>query len=960
MWFFGFLIMFLIHMGLAEELPTRPIIEELTIVSDLPKTQKISLQPLLKQKKGTVLDYVQIREDIQTLYLAGDFENIKAEYSPLENGNVHLRYVIKEAPVLNKIVFEGVPRGLQKTLRADPLLSLGSIFYIHEKKSDLERLLLRKAKIEGWGEPKILDIHVEREQALVTLFVKIQAAPIQKYDRIVSIGIPDTMKWIVQGELLLKGIWTGQRVSLNQISRAQEDIRARLVEKGWIQARVNLPIVPIGTNSYSLTIRVEAGPQHRFEVDKPIPKNRIMEILDIYPGDRITIDDKDRFVQKIQEWLYKNGIVDVRPEVDFLQTNDLIGVFIHIPKYKTQGFVSLEIEGVEQLDAQTIVDNVYREVPKLRPRLFEPGIFTKDSWEDALEIVEQLYLGQGFLDVKVRSGGIHSIEKDGKKSLYGKIIVQEGPQLKLTGVTFKGEDRRAMEGINVPQSGVYRPNLIKTLQTEVLSAHKEQGYLDVRIEEQKTIDKKNNQISFVFAIEKGTQAKLETLIIRGNRRTDGNLVRRFIPFTLGDTIRPSLMEQTRKNLYGLGTFQSVSIEPFATDNQYKSLILRVEERPSLFMTLAGGLTSDEGAQVRIVSGHRNLFGLAHKLNLVSQAGIGWNGEGWLLDRNSTDWRVSLRYDAPKLIRNSSFFAEVVIREQLQETNFRLYRSGLKAGASLEPNSRFRALVEYGVQRVDLDDYDPGLLVHGDPWIHLLEKNQNFRWASGGTLSVIWDGRDSPFSPKEGGFVSSGIYFQDGLLDTPPSVRVQNACTYNIDDKQLFRYKLGGDFGGGIMQGEQTLPFDQRFFIGGLSSLRGFARNQAGPLVYAKRPSFGFPNQISSFVEQSTLKDYPGQWIPVGGDLYWTGTAEMHFPLRFLGFPHISIIGFSDIGMLSFLDTTLQQIYIPTPAGIQYSAGMGLRWMTSVGPVAIDFGVNPNADPDKGESFIIPYFSFGNL
>jgi outer membrane protein assembly factor BamA len=177
---------------------------------------------------------------------------------------------------------------------------------------------------------------------------------------------------------------------------------------------------------------------------------------------------------------------------------------------------------------------------------------------------------------------------------------------------------------------------------------------------------------------------------------------------------------------------------------------------------------------------------------------------------------------------------------------------------------------------------------------------------------------------------------------------------------LFRYKFGGDIGGGLIQSETTLPFDQRFYLGGASSLRGFTRNQAGPMAYALRPDIDYPSSISSYIDMTALRDQPGQWIPVGGDVYWAGTAELHFPLRAFGYPHISVIGFTDVGRLSFWDSVLQETYRPTENGLQFSFGTGLRWTTSVGPIAIDLGINPNAVIERGESYVMPYFSFGNL
>ena len=117
-----------------------------------------------------------------------------------------------------------------------PPLSLGSIFYLESERKDLMSLLQRKAQAEGWGIPKILEIRGERVQSLVTLLIVLEPSPVQKYERINWVGIPKKIRWGAQRILWLNGIWNGQRISLNKLSKAQEDIRTLLVERGWIQA----------------------------------------------------------------------------------------------------------------------------------------------------------------------------------------------------------------------------------------------------------------------------------------------------------------------------------------------------------------------------------------------------------------------------------------------------------------------------------------------------------------------------------------------------------------------------------------------------------------------------------------------------------------------------------------------------------------------------------------------------
>ena len=75
-----------------------------------------------------------------------------------------------------------------------------------------------------------------------------------------------------------------------------------------------------------------------------------------------------------------------------------------------------------------------------------------------------------------------------------------------------------------------------------------------------------------------------------------------------------------------------------------------------------------------------------------------------------------------------------------------------------------------------------------------------------------------------------------------------------------------------------------------------------------------------------------------------------------------MIGFLDVGYLGFWNPELNNLYAPAPevSNIQLGTGLGIRWMTSVGPVAIDIGFNPRPVLARGEAYFTPYFSFGNL
>src|SRR5438874_339758 len=118
----------------------------------------------------------------------------------------------------------------------------------------------------------------------------------------------------------------------------------------------------------------------------------------------------------------------------------------------------------------------------------------------------------------------------------------------------------------------------------------------------------------------------------------------------------------------------------------------------------------------------------------------------------------------------------------------------------------------------------------------------------------------------------------------------------------------------------SLPIDERFFNGGSTSVRSFGERDLGP--------------------------HNRRGFPIGGEFYTIFNIEYTFPI----FGELQGAIFTDAGNL------LPDADNPGFNDMRYAIGAGLRYKLPVGPIRLDYGVNPDPRPD--EDFGAFHFSFG--
>jgi outer membrane protein insertion porin family len=183
-------------------------------------------------------------------------------------------------------------------------------------------------------------------------------------------------------------------------------------------------------------------------------------------------------------------------------------------------------------------------------------------------------------------------------------------------------------------------------------------------------------------------------------------------------------------------------------------------------------------------------------------------------------------------------------------------------------------------------------------------------------------RDNPFDPSSGSLHGITLKFASkAYLSESEFIKgtFQSSWFFLLKKRIVFAFSLKG--GAAYSFGEtDELPLIERFFLGGRTTVRGYGHDLLGPK--------GADN------------------TPTGGNVFALVNGEFRIPIR------------KGFGIVTFIDAG--NVWIRTndvDAGLKYTAGLGLRYATPVGPVRLDYGHKLNREQDESTGEF--HFSFGH-
>jgi len=565
-----------------------------------------------------------------------------------------------------------------------------------------------------------------------------------------------------------------------------------------------------------------------------------------------------------------------------------------------------------------------------------------------------LYRQSGYMNAVIDT----LVRREGR-DVYLKVRIYEGDPVRLARLEILGVDsildvRRLKHDVPLQEGDPFNRALFQASADTVVSRLKNLGYPYAEILRNYDVDVAALRAVATLEALPGSRMRVGQVLIAGAEKVDTGTLRRMLSVRAGDWFRQDQLYLTQRDLYGLGMFRSVNVvladtTPPPGDSTVR-VVVRVSEAPRHRIRAGAGYGSLDCFRVQSGWTAYDFLGGARSLDLtgqLSKLGVGVPANSGfkqnvchpLHDDPTSD---TANYNATLTLRQPAFLSPrhtasfAIFAERRSE--FKAYtRQAVGANLAVTFNARRDVPVTvgygYSVGRTTADPVvlcERFLLCNASDQAFLL----NTRPFGAITISGVRARVNSVLDPSAGSvmqvtLVHASRYVLSDTLYEFNRGELEVAKYYPLSRRSAFAWRIRG---GTILpqrlsllgQSTQFVPPDQRFYAGGPNSVRGYARNELGPRVYVT-------DSIIVQGTDTTLRNLRAS--PTGGNTVVTANLELRVPTPI--FPDRVRLGlFVDVGQVWERGDTLTAV-----SGLRVTPGLGLRFITPLGPVRLDAAYN---------------------
>jgi outer membrane protein assembly complex protein YaeT len=495
---------------------------------------------------------------------------------------------------------------------------------------------------------------------------------------------------------------------------------------------------------------------------------------------------------------------------------------------------------------------------------------------------------------------------DGGGDLRVVFLAHPGPRAVVKSVEIEGPPRpsagddRGPEELALRPGQPYRLRDVAASRDAFLAAWRRAGYLDAQVRPEVVLDEARGEASVVLAVTPGPRTIVEHVVLAGLGHTKAVTVEREMVLRPGEPFSFERVLESQRRLSGLGIFERVQVSELDPERQRRrDVVVSVQEAPRTSWSWGVGWSEQDRLRGSVELTRRNIGGLGRTASVFARGSF--RGSRFLLNLREP-WLFGRRLD--------SFLT--AFWEEERRSSFDYDRKGtiVQAGRTLDP--RTTLILRYLYQDTNVFNLKVP--------IEELDRQYWTYAVSGPSASVVFDTRDDPLEPRHGLFLGADLQLSLEALGGESYLRgfLQATSIRRLRTDLVFvlsaRLGLASTFG----ETAPLLPLPERFFAGGDYGPRGFPVDEVGP----------------RFVGTD------GEIYPTGGNALLLGGAEMRYNLT------------RSFQLASFLDTG--NVYLEARdlavSDLRWSAGVGLRYRTPIGPIRLDWGYVLDPQPgDPGRS-----------
>jgi len=637
----------------------------------------------------------------------------------------------------------------------------------------------------------------------------------------------------------------------------------------------------------------------------------------------------EKLTQELERVYFSQGKYGIRIKTEITELDqNRVDIDIEISEGRVALIKQINIIGNQKFDNETLLDELQLGVPGAFS-LLDSDEYSKPKLNADLETLRSYYLDRGYIKFSADSTQV-SITPD-KKDIYITINVEEGEQftvnkVKLVGPMVVDEDILQALVLTKPKA-VFSRKLMTTTQKRLEDRLGKVGYAFAKVMLLPEIDEQKKTIDLVYQLIPGNKTHVRKINFHGNFRTHEEVLRREMRLLEGSILASDKLERSKIRLQRLSYLENVNVDikPVPGTDDVVDLEVSVEERLSGSFNIGAGYSQTQGFLFNVGLTQENLMGTGQRLAV----NVNTDSANTVYNISFTDPYHTI--DGISRSMSLSYAKRDAAEEDINNFQTDSYSANVNYGIPLTEYSTMR--FGYGINRVELllSSINPSLEAvafveeHGNSYDNLLL-----------SASYTYDTRNRTVFANKGGSQTVSL-----SLSTPGS----DLEFYKVAYLTKFYFSLTEDltllarsnlaYGDGYGELED-LPFYERYYAGGLRTVRGYDSNSLGP-----RDDYG---------------------SPTGGNMRVAAGLDFIFPVPFVDKPPSSVrfSAFYDIGNV-FLDTA--PTYNSMESGysteeLRTSMGLSFVWLAPIGPLRFSWAKALN--DVEGDHLRVFQFSIGSF
>lgn len=586
----------------------------------------------------------------------------------------------------------------------------------------------------------------------------------------------------------------------------------------------------------------------------------------------------------------------------------------------------VKVQRIEFVGNETIPDEELKNVMMTKEyNLFGfvtgAGQFSREMLEADLQNIRFYYGTKGFAEAIVEEPVI-MVSAD-RRYIVISITIHEGIKYTTGKVDIAGDllfpKETLLKKVRAKEGRLFNALDIQTDIKTLSDLYKDEGYAFATVSVVPTLHREERILDLTYVLQKGEKARFGRIEIIGNEQTRDWTIRRELRISEGDLYSETKLRESEARVKRLGFFEKVEIKTKPSERAGEvDVSVEVQERKTGSFMVGAGVSSLENFMFQAQIAKQNFMGRGQSLSLLA-----------MFSSLRTIYQFS--FDEPYLFDTNWTFATDIYNYEYLYYNFSKKTRGFDFTFGRRFTDNIGASTTYKIEGVEVSSGGQRS-VSEIPVANLYKSGL----LSSLGLTLWLDTLDDRLFPTRGNYSSVSAEWSGSAIGSAfPYLR------FIARSRQYFPFlwgsvlKIAGTYGHIINPERGDVPLGERFYVGGIFSVRGFERFSLGP-----RLAVGAARDPSAMLQSFTI----------GGNKELFFNVEVEFPILMQA--GIRGVVFFDAGN-AFDDHEVVDLF-----RLRTSAGFGIRWWSPMGPLRFEWGFPLR--PRKGEPPMVFEFTIGTF